>query len=349
MEPGLRPGTDDKEHDVPSPTAQQSEFQLAVLRLISGGLAIGFAVASIWGEFEPTWMRPVAIAAAVICVLFTAALTWFHGRNDLVVRAFLSVIMALVFFVGLAIQPVPLGTLSGFVFLGIAVGIASYEKLGAAIVMSLVSVGFGIVAIAFRSSVPAPALGVFVTVAAASLFAVFGFRRVATSATQEAIADSLKDPLTGITNRRGLALGASLLSALADRSGQRLGCLILDLDHFKSVNDNHGHEAGDRVLIAVARRVQEVARQGDLFVRMGGEEFAVFTVVRNAKDLTLVAERLRAAVEDLAVEPRITTSVGGALQAQGAELHLEEFMSRADRQLYEAKAAGRNAIRVASD
>jgi diguanylate cyclase (GGDEF)-like protein len=144
-------------------------------------------------------------------------------------------------------------------------------------------------------------------------------------------------------------LGASLLGALADRSGLRLGCLILDLDHFKSVNDNHGHEAGDRVLIAVARRVQQVARQGDLFVRLGGEEFAVFTVVRSAKELRLVGERLRAAVEDLEVQPRITTSVGGALLASGAELRLEELMSRADRQLYDAKAAGRNATRVASD
>ena len=79
---------------MPSPTAQQSEFQLAVLRLISGGLAIGFALAGIWGEFESMWLRSVAIAAAVICVLFTAALTWFHGRRDLVVRSFLSVIMA---------------------------------------------------------------------------------------------------------------------------------------------------------------------------------------------------------------------------------------------------------------
>jgi len=334
---------------VPSPTAQQSEFQLAVLRLISGGLAIGFALAGIWGEFESMWLRSVAIAAAVICVLFTAALTWFHGRRDLVVRSFLSVIMATVFLLGLTIQPAPLGTLSGFVFLGIAVGIASYEKLGAAIVMSLVSVGFGIVSIALRSTVPAPALGVFVAVAAASLFAVFGFRRVAASATAEAIADSLKDPLTGITNRRGLALGTSLLGALADRTGQRLGCLILDLDHFKAVNDNFGHEAGDTVLVAVARRIQEVARQGDLFVRMGGEEFAVFTVVRSIKELTLVADRLRAAVEDLAVEPRITTSVGGALQSSGAELHLEELMSRADRQLYDAKASGRNTVRVAAD
>lgn len=332
-----------------SPTAQQSEFQLAVLRLIAGGLSIGFLVAGVWGTFEPDWVQYVALVAGIACAVFTAALIWIHARHDLVVRVILAVLMGAVFIMGITIQPPPLGTLSGFVFLGIAVGIASYEKFAAAVVMSLVSVGFGVVAIALRSSVPAAALGVFVAVAAACLFATFGFRRVAAGATAEAIADSLKDPLTGVTNRRGLALGASLLSALADRTGQRLGCLILDLDHFKAVNDTFGHEAGDTVLVAVARRIQEVARQGDLFVRLGGEEFAVFTVVRSSQELGLVGERLRDAVEQLPVTTPVTTSVGGALQPAGSALRLEDLMSRADRQLYAAKAAGRNALRIAAD
>lgn len=332
-----------------SPTAQQSEFQLAVLRLIAGGLSIGFLVAGVWGTFEPDWVQYVALVAGIAGAVFTAALIWIHARHDLVVRVILAVLMGAVFIMGITIQPPPLGTLSGFVFLGIAVGIASYEKFAAAVVMSLVSVGFGIVAIALRSSVPAAALGVFVAVAAACLFAAFGFRRVAAGATAEAIADSLKDPLTGVTNRRGLALGASLLSALADRTGQRLGCLILDLDHFKAVNDTFGHEAGDTVLVAVARRIQEVARQGDLFVRLGGEEFAVFTVVRSSQELGLVGERLRDAVEQLPVTTPVTTSVGGALQPAGSALRLEDLMSRADRQLYAAKAAGRNALKIAAD
>lgn len=332
-----------------SPTAQQSEFQLAVLRLIAGGLSIGFLVAGVWGTFEPDWVQYVALVAGIAGAVFTAALIWIHARHDLVVRVILAVLMGAVFIMGITIQPPPLGTLSGFVFLGIAVGIASYEKFAAAVVMSLVSVGFGVVAIALRSSVPAAALGVFVAVAAACLFAAFGFRRVAAGATAEAIADSLKDPLTGVTNRRGLALGASLLSALADRTGQRLGCLILDLDHFKAVNDTFGHEAGDTVLVAVARRIQEVARQGDLFVRLGGEEFAVFTVVRSSQELGLVGERLRDAVEQLPVTTPVTTSVGGALQPAGSALRLEDLMSRADRQLYAAKAAGRNALKIAAD
>lgn len=332
-----------------SPTAHQSSFQLAVLRLISGGLAIGFSLAGAFGEFEPSWARYLALVTAVACAVFTAAFIWMTGRRQALVRVFLSLVMIVVFVVGLSIQPTPLGTLSGFVLLGIAVGIASYESFVPAVVMSLVAVALGALSILLRSSVPGPATGVFVAVAAVSLFAVFGFKTVAATATAEAIADSLKDPLTGITNRRGLTLGATLLSAIADRSGQRLGCLILDLDHFKAINDGYGHEAGDRVLVAVAQRIQRVARQGDLVVRLGGEEFALFTVVNSTTELKAIGERVRAAVEELTVAPRVTTSVGGALHPAGVALRLENLMNRADRQLYSAKGAGRNAVRIAAD
>lgn len=330
-----------------SPTAQQTEFQLAVLRLISGGLAIGLVMAGVLATFDPPWVRNLVLLASIGCAVFTAALAWLNGRNIAVVRVFLVAVMATIFVGSLTIQPTPLGTLSGFVFLGIAVGIAAFEKLKPAVALSLAAVGFGVLSIALRSSVPAAASGVFITVAAACLFAVFGFRRVAASATADAVADSLRDPLTGITNRRGLALGASLLSAVAERSDQKLGCLVMDLDHFKAVNDHLGHEAGDRVLIAIARGIQRVAREGDLFVRVGGEEFALFTVVKSARELAQIAERLRAAVEELELEASVTVSVGGALRSPGASLRLEDLMQAADRQLYAAKAAGRNTVRVA--
>lgn len=331
---------------MPSPTVQQSEFQLAVLRLISGGLSIGMLVAGLLGTFDPMWVRNLMIAASAACGLFTIALAWVHGRNIALVRVFLVAVMATVFIGSLTIQPTPLGTLSGFVFLGISVGIAAYEKLVPAILLSLGSVFFGVLSIALRSSVPAEATGVFLAVAAACLFAVFGFRRVAASATADAVADSLKDPLTGATNRRGLTLGTSLLSAIAERKEQKLGCLIIDIDHFKAVNDDYGHEAGDRVLVAVADGIQRVARQEDLFVRIGGEEFALFTVVESPRDLSQIAERLRAAVEELETEPRTTVSIGGALRSPGASVRLEDLMQAADRQLYAAKSAGRNAVRV---
>lgn len=335
---------------MPTAAARQSRFQLALLRLISGGLAIGFILAGVLGTFEPEWMRYTALVAGVLSVIFTAALIWIRREFDHIVRVTLALLMATVFVLGLTIQPATIGALTGLVFLGIAVGIASYERLTVALVMSAASVGFGAVSIALlRSSIAGPAVVVYGAVAATSLFAVFGFRGVAARAEADAVAESLKDPLTDITNRRGLDLGASLLSAIADRSGQRLGCLMLDLDNFKAVNDEHGHEAGDRVLIAVARRIQELARQGDLFVRLGGEEFVVFTVVKSHKELKLIGERLRAAVEQLEVDPPVTTSVGGALHSAGAVLRLDDLMSRADRQLYLAKDSGRNTLRIAPD
>ncbi len=328
-------------------TVQRTEFQLAVLRLISGGLAIGMVMAGIFGEFDPEWVQNLILIASIGCALFTTSLAWLHGRNIAVVRAVLVAIMVTVFVGGLTIQPAPLGTLTGFVFLGVAVGVAAYEKLLPAIVLSLAAVTFGVLSIAVKSSVPEAGTGVFLAVAAACLFAVFGFRRVAASATADAVADSLIDPLTGVTNRRGLTLGAELLRAIAERSDQKLGCLIMDLDHFKAVNDDHGHEVGDNVLVAVARGIQSVTRPHDLFVRVGGEEFALFTVVSSTRELTQIAERVRHAVEGLELDAPVTISVGGALRDPAAPLRLEDLMKAADRQLYAAKAAGRNIVRVA--
>ncbi|MGV8969797.1 MAG: diguanylate cyclase [Microbacteriaceae bacterium] len=329
-----------------SPIGQHSGIQLATLRLISGGMAIGFGVVAAIAEVDPEWVRYLAVTAAVVSAVFLIVLPGMRSQFPLSTRGLLALLMTALFLVGLSIQPASLGTISGFVFLGLAVGMASYETHTAAIVMSFAAVAFGVLSIAARSSVAGPAVGVFGAIAVVSLFAVFGFRRVAMQANDRAIADSVTDPLTGATNRRGLTLGTTILSAVAERSGQHLGCLILDLDHFKAVNDEHGHATGDRVLIAVAQAIQQVARQGDLFVRVGGEEFALFTVVGGASDLHAIGERVRAAVEQMKITPRVTTSVGGALQIRGSNGTLEGLMKAADDQLYSAKKSGRNRVRV---
>ncbi len=331
---------------MPTGTTQHSEFQLAVLRLISGGLAIGMLVAGIFSMFDPAWVRYLVLAASLACALFTAALNWIRAWSIAVVRIVLLALMVTLFVGSLSIQPTGLGALAALLFLGMAVGVAAYEVTLPAVFLALAAVGFGVLSIALRSSIPEAATGVFIGVAAACLFAVFGFRRVAASATAAAVADSVKDPLTGITNRRGLALGTSLLSAIAQRSGQLLGCLIMDLDYFKKVNDEHGHEAGDRVLVAAADRIRQIARQGDLFVRVGGDEFALFTVVSSEAELYEIAERLRVAVEEAKTEPPVTVSVGGALRDPSTSLRIEDLMQAADRELYAAKMGGRNAVRI---
>ena len=327
--------------------AQQQIFGVWILRLMSALSGLGFLVVATIGTFEPSWVRFAAVALGAVSLTFAVLVPTGGAHRNFIVRSYLVLLLAGVFVVGLTIQPPPLGTLTGFIFLGIAVGIASYKEVVPAIILSSLAVILGVCAVLLRSGQPGPAAVVLVIVGGTSLAAVFGFRRVAAAATAEAVAESLRDPLTSTTNRRGMVLGTGLLTALAQRSGQQMGCLLIDVDHFKSVNDTHGHEAGDKVLVAIAGAIENSSRQGDLLVRLGGDEFALFAVVPGADELAIVAERIRAAVEQLDVAPSATVCVGGVAPVVGADWDLDELLRQADTQLYAAKDKGRNTVSVA--
>lgn len=155
------------------------------------------------------------------------------------------------------------------------------------------------------------------------------------------------DPLTAVYNRR---FGMQRLReefGRALRSGDPLGLLMFDIDHFKSVNDTYGHLVGDRVLRAVVAAARHVLREGDLLIRFGGEEFLVTLPGAGREDLTRMAERIRRAVAEVEVvdgEQRIavTISVGGAgLPDQRCD-DPDELIGSADAALYTAKTSGRD-------
>ncbi|QLP97895.1 MAG: PleD family two-component system response regulator [Rhodoblastus sp.] len=159
---------------------------------------------------------------------------------------------------------------------------------------------------------------------------------------------AIVDPLTGVNNRR--YLDSHLAAMLAQASAQRkpVSVMLLDIDHFKRVNDTHGHEAGDAVLRGFAARVKSAIRGADLVARMGGEEFLV-AMPDTPLDVALkVAERLREAVaatsfavrDDLTIP--VTVSVGVATRQDGADA--DELLRRADRALYRSKSDGRNRV-----
>lgn len=159
------------------------------------------------------------------------------------------------------------------------------------------------------------------------------------------------DDLTGaLTRRRFLALAAEEI-VRSVRYGRPLSLLMLDLDHFKTVNDTHGHATGDRVLREVTAACVGSLRGNDRFARLGGEEFAALLPETAADGAIRLAERLRAAVAATAVatatEPvRLTVSVGVA--ERGPDDGLDDLLRRADRRLYLAKQAGRDRV-VADD
>jgi diguanylate cyclase (GGDEF)-like protein len=187
--------------------------------------------------------------------------------------------------------------------------------------------------------------------------------RVALIRPLEAAAST--DGKTGLLNAATWIAEAELVLAGTDGAERAGAVLMLDLDHFKAVNDTHGHAVGDHVLTAVADALRRVVRAHDLVGRMGGEEFVVLplraasgarSVELESVELEVVAERIRTHVADLRLEvptlrgplviSGLTVSVGGAVAATGGS-DLAALLHTADTALYEAKRAGRNTVRVA--
>lgn len=155
--------------------------------------------------------------------------------------------------------------------------------------------------------------------------------------------EALRDPLTGLHNRRFLDEVGAKMAAQAERSGRPLAVIVLDLDHFKALNDRHGHAAGDAALRRVGTLLREGLRGGDVACRQGGEEFALLLPDCTAEAAAQRAEELRQAIERSAGGPGLSASLGvAALPAHGATL--AAAMEAADAALYRAKAGGRNRV-----
>ncbi len=161
---------------------------------------------------------------------------------------------------------------------------------------------------------------------------------------------SLRDPLTGLGNRRHLEEQADRIWRQARRDGARVAAMVLDLDHFKLLNDAHGHAAGDAVLRTVADALTATVRPADVLARLGGEELAVLGLVGDPAEANRLAERLRRAVAGARTRSghTVTASIGIAIArpADGEDPvdGLWRLLDSADAAMYEAKQAGRDRV-----
>lgn len=164
---------------------------------------------------------------------------------------------------------------------------------------------------------------------------------------------AVTDPLTGLFNRRYVEPHLARLAEQSRNSGRELAVMMIDIDHFKSVNDAHGHAAGDKVLIELSERLRENLRAIDLVARMGGEEFLVAMPGTSVTDARLAADRLRALVNttpfslgDGLPAIKVTVSVGLALSGQFSPENaaINKICDQADKALYAAKSAGRDQV-----
>ena len=152
------------------------------------------------------------------------------------------------------------------------------------------------------------------------------------------------DPLTGLANRRGGEKDISAEISRARRQNTPLSCVLLDIDHFKEVNDTFGHQAGDYVLREISALLRGTVRAYDILVRWGGEEFLVVLPGVAHEQALKLAERIRQAIENMPLSGigGITASFGVA--ALGSDYSFEAMFAQADRRLYSAKASGRNTV-----
>jgi diguanylate cyclase (GGDEF)-like protein len=163
------------------------------------------------------------------------------------------------------------------------------------------------------------------------------------------VAASLTDPLTGAGNRRRLEQALIAETNRADRTGSKLTAFIADLDHFKMVNDNYGHEVGDKVLVAFGDLLRRRTRATDIVARFGGEEFVVLMPNTDLADAFAIADRIREAFAAFPIEPlpnTVTASFGVAEMAPGEQGN--DLLRRADTALYDAKHSGRNRVAIQS-
>jgi two-component system, sensor histidine kinase LadS len=158
------------------------------------------------------------------------------------------------------------------------------------------------------------------------------------------------DPLTALLNRRGFLDHALPALSAASAEARTLAVIMLDIDHFKAINDRYGHDAGDRTLVAVADRLRALAPTDSVVARWGGEEFVILLSATTQAQALAVAETLRIALADITIvksdggEISLTVSLGVALS--GPATTLEDLLRQADDSLYKAKQAGRNRTEV---
>lgn len=181
------------------------------------------------------------------------------------------------------------------------------------------------------------------------------FWRTTTGLTMELEEMASTDPLTKVYNRRTFLRRCEEVYLASKRSGELFSILMLDLDHFKSLNDRFGHHTGDEALCAVVECIQDATRGSDVICRWGGEEFVVLLPKASRGGALIAAERIRSAVQGIrSSDPRfalvegtfdVSVSVGGSVWQGGVDAP-EEMIRRADQYLYQAKRGGRNCVRM---
>ena len=281
----------------------------------------------------------IALVDATL-VIGLAGLSWYLYKTHKVRVASVSLVLLAV--AGLLLTNYMKGATQVFWIYPVLVGVFFMIERREALLISLLAVG-GLAPIIVHKFDSFTLVSILITITVTCALA-YAFATITRGQRDELMQLATKDPLTGVGNRR--ALQKKLDDAIATRHRTDIACsmLMLDLDHFKQVNDQHGHAKGDEILIKITELVGMRIRVTDSIYRIGGEEFVIVAENLNLENAARLAEQLRTIVEayELAAGSAVTISVGVAQHHAGESA--EDWMSRADNALYMAKHAGRNRI-----
>jgi len=314
--------------------------QYATLLLMGAFAWLGLHFARHFLELDahaPRLSRGVRLgaSAALLLLLLCVALDWHVLANQL---AFASVLLYTLLMVLLGLVSLSHGRVAARYFLAATL----CGMLGTALTDLAV---WGL--IPFRSlTYRAIDIGILLEATLLALALAYQMRRHQQARLQ---AETLAriDPLTGLLNRRAFLEQGNALWSTALRHDQPLALIMLDLDHFKSINDQHGHDMGDNCLVSTARLLAQQCRSGDILARWGGEEFLLLLPATELDEALQLAERLRRALAGLSLDNSqvgLSLSASFGVIARDGQDNLEQLINAADERLYQAKQAGRNRV-----
>lgn len=327
----------------------RNDFQLSIITLMGFFGIVSISPYAVYRLLHGNYLVGIADTIIVLSTLFAVLYAWV--TRDTVKP---GIYLAAVFSVGATLIAINLGVnglfwiypLILFNFFMVTPGKALLAT--ALVLVSLVSHALLVPGSVFESDYQMVSFLVTCMMASVLSF-IFAFRTRTQRDQLQLLATH--DPLTGARNRRAMNEELKIAMASHRRHSDSYGLLVMDLDHFKQINDRFGHPAGDEVIREVARRASESLRKRDLVGRIGGEEFAVIFPQADLETAAMVCERLRLGIAHSpvvhgdAIIP-FTASVGVADFQPGDDL--DHLMARADAALYEAKTGGRNQVRRAA-
>lgn len=325
----------------------RKDFQLSIITLMGVIGVIGISPYAVYRLLEGNYLVGIADSVIVLSTVFAVFYAWRTGDT---VKP--GTYLAVIFSIGATLIAINLGInglfwlypLILFNFFMTDPGKALINVSG--IVAALIGYAHFNPGAVFESDYQMVSFLVTSLMACILTF-IFAYRTRSQNDQLQQLA--IQDPLTGARNRRAMNEELRIASALQRRHGNGYGVLAMDLDHFKQINDNHGHQAGDQVLIQFVELIKASSRKEDRLFRFGGEEFLLLLPNTDQAGLQAAAEHLQAQVNAELRGPGgpVTMSVGGALLRR--DEHWEAMLQRADECLYQAKSSGRNCIIIADE